>query len=79
MVKVVFNLVRTLTVTIRTWVFGYESRMVDGKLHLLVFPDVHVVHFFTEAHVFAGLHVVVQILALILHLVFEDLLLLSFV
>jgi len=53
--------------------------MVDGELHLLVLPFVHVVHFLTETHVLAGLHVVVQILVLVLSIVFENLLLLTFI
>jgi len=46
---------------------------------LLVLPDVYVVHLFSEAHIFASFHVVVQILIFIFHFVFELLLLLSFV
>jgi len=53
--------------------------MVDRKLHLLVLPLVDVVHLFSESHVFTSLHVVIQILFLILSLVFENLLLLTFV
>ena len=53
--------------------------MVDRKLHLLVLPFVHVVHLFSKSHVFTSLHVVIQILLLILSLIFENLLLLTFV
>jgi hypothetical protein len=53
--------------------------MVDGELHLLVLPFIHVVHFLTKTHVLAGLHVVVQKLVLVLSIVFENLLLLTFI
>ena len=72
-------LVSALLLTVGTWVLGHEGRMVDGELHLLVLPFVHIVHFLPESHVLTGLHIVIQILILVLSIIFENLLLLTFV